>query len=64
MSLTFRLFGNILGEEIVIGVLFLILPVLIPVPMMLFSIFTSVIQAYVFALLTVVYLAGAVQSHE
>jgi F-type H+-transporting ATPase subunit a len=64
MSLTFRLFGNILGEEIVIGVLFLILPVLIPVPMMLFSIFTSVIQAYVFTLLTVVYLSGAVQAHK
>ena len=64
MSLTFRLFGNILGEEIVIAVLFLILPVLIPVPMMLFSIFTSVIQAYVFTLLTVVYISGAVQAHE
>ena len=64
MSLTFRLFGNILGEEIVIAVLFLILPVLIPVPMMLFSIFTSLIQAYVFTMLTVVYLSGAVQAHE
>ena len=64
MSLTFRLFGNILGEEIVIAVLFLILPVLIPVPMMLFSIFTSLIQAYVFTMLTVVYLSGAVQAHK
>ena len=64
MSLTFRLFGNILGEEIVIAVLFLILPVLIPVPMMLFSIFTSVIQAYVFTLLTVVYISGAVEAHK
>ena len=64
MSLTFRLFGNILGEEIVIAVLFLVLPALIPVPMMLFSIFTSVIQAYVFTLLTVVYISGAVQAHR
>jgi F-type H+-transporting ATPase subunit a len=64
MSLTFRLFGNILGEEIVIAVLFLILPVLIPVPMMLFSIFTSVIQAYVFTLLTIVYISGAVKAHK
>lgn len=64
MSLTFRLFGNILGEEIVVAVLFLILPVLIPVPMMLFSIFTSVIQAYVFTLLTVVYISGAVEAHK
>jgi F-type H+-transporting ATPase subunit a len=64
MSLTFRLFGNILGEEIVIAVLLLIMPVLIPVPMMLFSIFTSVIQAYVFTLLTVIYISGAVQAHR
>ena len=64
MSLTFRLFGNILGEEIVVAVLFLILPVLIPVPMMLFSIFTSLIQAYVFTMLTVVYISGAVQAHQ
>lgn len=64
LSLTFRLFGNILGEEIVIAVLFLILPYFVPVPMMLFSIFTSVIQAYVFAMLTVVYLSGAVQAHK
>jgi F-type H+-transporting ATPase subunit a len=63
-SLTFRLFGNILGEEIVIAVLFLILPYFVPVPMMLFSIFTSVIQAYVFGLLTVVYISGAVRAHE
>jgi len=64
LSLTFRLFGNILGEEIVVAVLFLILPVLIPIPMMLFSIFTSVIQAYVFTMLTVVYISGAVQAHK
>lgn len=64
MSLTFRLFGNMFGEEIVIAVLFMILPYFIPVPMMLFSIFTSVIQAYVFSMLTVVYLGGAVQANE
>jgi F-type H+-transporting ATPase subunit a len=64
MSLTFRLFGNILGEEIVIAVLFLILPIIVPVPMMLFSIFTSIIQAYVFVMLTVVYLGGAIQAQH
>jgi F-type H+-transporting ATPase subunit a len=63
LSLTFRLFGNILGEEIVIAVLFLVLPSFVPVPMMLFSIFTSVIQAYVFGMLTVVYISGAVRAH-
>jgi len=64
LSLTFRLFGNILGEEIVIAVFFLILPYFVPVPMMLFSIFTGVIQAYVFGMLTVVYISGAVRAQE
>jgi F-type H+-transporting ATPase subunit a len=63
-SLTFRLFGNILGEEIIIVILFLIAPLFVPVPMMLFSIFTGVLQAYIFTLLTCVYIGGAVKAHH
>jgi len=33
------LFGNILGEEIVIAILFILAPIFVPVPMMLFAIF-------------------------
>jgi len=63
-SLTFRLFGNILGEEIIIAILFLIAPLIVPVPMMLFSIFTGVLQAYIFTLLSCVYIGGAVKAHQ
>ena len=63
-SLTFRLFGNIMGEEIVISVLFIIMPLFVPVPMMLFSIFTGLLQAYIFTLLTCVYIGGAVKAHH
>lgn len=63
-SLTFRLFGNILGEEIIIAILFVISPFIVPVPMMLFSIFTGVLQAYIFTLLTCVYIGGAVKAHQ
>jgi len=63
-SLTFRLFGNILGEEIIIAILFLIAPFIVPVPMMLFSIFTGVLQAYIFTLLSCVYIGGAVKAHQ
>lgn len=63
-SLTFRLFGNILGEEIIIAILFLIAPLIVPVPMMLFSIFTGLLQAYIFTLLTCVYIGGAVKAHQ
>ncbi len=63
-SLTFRLFGNILGEEIIIAILFIIAPFIVPVPMMLFSIFTGVLQAYIFTLLSTVYIGGAVKAHQ
>lgn len=63
-SLTFRLFGNIMGEEIIIAILFVISPFILPVPMMLFSIFTGLLQAYIFTLLSCVYIGGAVQAHE
>jgi F-type H+-transporting ATPase subunit a len=63
-SLTFRLFGNILGEEIIISILFIIAPFVVPVPMMLFSIFTGLLQAYIFTLLTCVYIGGAVKAHK
>lgn len=63
-SLTFRLFGNILGEEIIIAIFFLISPFILPVPMMLFSIFTGVLQAYIFTLLSTVYIGGAVKAHQ
>ncbi|HXL03055.1 MAG TPA: F0F1 ATP synthase subunit A [Candidatus Atribacteria bacterium] len=59
-SLALRLFGNILGEEIIIAILFLLSPLFVPVPMMLFSIFTGIVQAYIFTILTVVYLSAAV----
>jgi len=63
-SLTFRLFGNILGEEIIIAILFLISPFIVPVPMMLFSIFTGLLQAYIFTLLSCVYIGGAVKAQH
>ena len=63
-SLTFRLFGNIMGEEIIISILFIVMPLFVPVPIMLFSIFTGLLQAYIFTLLTCVYIGGAVKAHK
>ena len=40
------------------------MPLFVPVPMMLFSIFTGLLQAYIFTLLTCVYIGGAVKAHE
>lgn len=60
LSLSVRLFGNIFGEELVILILFSIVPFLAPLPMMFLGIITSALQAFIFAMLTTIYLAGAV----
>ena len=60
MSLSLRLFGNIFGEELVIAILFSIIPFLIPLPMMFLGLVTGGLQAFVFVLLSIIYLQGAV----
>jgi F-type H+-transporting ATPase subunit a len=60
MSLSLRLFGNIFGEELVIIILFSIVPFLAPLPMMFLGLVTGGLQAFIFVLLSVIYLQGAV----
>jgi F-type H+-transporting ATPase subunit a len=65
LSLSLRLFGNIFGEDLVILILFSIIPFLVPVPMMFLGIITASLQALIFVLLTTIYLGGAVATeHE
>ena len=80
LSLSVRLFGNMMGEHTVIAMLLILsLPLtkLVtiggvalgpPIPLallnMAFSIFVSLIQAFIFALLAGVYIAGAIAVHE
>lgn len=61
LSLTMRLFGNIAGEDLVVVILFMLVPFLLPVPMFFLMIFTSILQAFVFMMLTMVYIAGALE---
>ncbi len=61
LSLTVRLFGNIMGEDIVLGVVLLLVPLLVPLPVFILMIFTSVIQTLVFMLLAMMYIAGALE---
>ena len=65
MSLSLRLFGNIFGEELVILIFFSLLPFLLPLPMMFLALITGGLQAFIFALLSIIYLQGAVAvEHE
>lgn len=59
VTLAMRLFGNIKGEDLVIFVLLFLVPLVLPMFMMAFAVFTSGLQTLVFALLTMVYLQGA-----
>ena len=62
LSLTLRLFGNIMGEDLVLAILlFLAGMFLAPLPMMFLAVFTSVVQAFVFTLLSMMYFAGAME---
>lgn len=61
LSLTIRLFGNIRGHEIVIGVIsFYIAQAIAPVIMMIFGILVAFIQTFVFLLLSMIYISLAV----
>lgn len=66
LSLSLRLFGNVFGEELVIIILFGIVPFLVPLPMMALGLITGGLQALIFVLLSMVYLQGAVavEHHE
>ena len=62
LSLTFRLFGNMMGHEIVLGILFALAGLfLAPLPIMGLGIFVAFVQAFVFFLLSIIYFSGAME---
>jgi len=61
LSLSIRLFGNIKGEDIVLAVILMLTPLLVPLPVFVLMIFTSLIQTVVFMILTMMYIAGAME---
>jgi len=61
LSLSMRLFGNIFGEDLVIIILFMLVPFLVPLPMFMLGLFTSLLQAYVFMMLSMIYISGALE---
>ncbi|KGF73947.1 ATP synthase F0F1 subunit A [Neosynechococcus sphagnicola sy1] len=64
LSLSFRLFGNILADELVVAVLVLLVPLFVPLPVMMLGLFTSAIQALVFATLAAAYIHEALEIGE
>jgi F-type H+-transporting ATPase subunit a len=64
LSLALRLFGNIFGEHTATGIFFMMFPFLLPWPMMGLGIFGAFLQAFIFIMLTMAYLNGAVGAEE
>jgi len=61
LSLTLRLFGNMNGHELVLMIFFGLAPFLVPLPMMLMGVLVSFIQAFVFMLLSMIYIQGSLE---
>jgi len=64
VSLTFRLFGNIEGGHIVLAVIVLLVPLLVPLPILVLKLLICFIQTLVFMLLSMMYIAGAMEEHH
>ncbi|MDR2198085.1 MAG: F0F1 ATP synthase subunit A [Deltaproteobacteria bacterium] len=65
VSLSFRLFGNVLGEDLVIAVLLMLAgQYFLPLPMMFLGLFTGFLQAYIITLLAMVYIGEALGDDE
>ena len=60
VSFSFRLFGNVFAGEVLIAVVIVFLPYVLPVPLMLFEVFVGLVQAAIFALLTLVFIKIAI----
>ena len=64
ISLSFRLFGNIKGDDLFLWVLLMLVPFIAPLPAYLLLSFSALLQTFVFMILIYVYLAGAVAMDE
>ncbi len=64
LSLSFRLFGNMYGDEMVVLVLMILVPFLIPVAGEFIVFANSILQTFIFCILTVVYISSAIEEFE
>jgi F-type H+-transporting ATPase subunit a len=63
ISLSFRLFGNVFAGEVLLAIMAFLVPYVIPLPFMFLEIFVGAIQAFIFAMLTTVFIAMALAGH-
>ncbi|MCW9089448.1 MAG: F0F1 ATP synthase subunit A [Gammaproteobacteria bacterium] len=64
IALAVRLYGNIMSGTVIVAILLSLTPYLFPVVMQLLGLLTGMIQAYIFAVLAMVYIASATSVHQ
>lgn len=64
LALAIRLFGNVMSEGLILAILLSIAPLFFPIFMQVLGLLTGLIQAYIFAILAIVYIASATQAHN
>lgn len=64
ISFTFRLFGNMFAGEVLLVAMGFLLPLIGIIPFLGIELFVGLIQAFIFAMLTLVFAATAVESHD
>lgn len=64
VSLAIRLFGNVLSTELIVLVVFMLLPLIVPLPTIGLNIFTGLLQAYIFTALAAVYISTGLEEAE
>jgi F-type H+-transporting ATPase subunit a len=64
LALAVRLFGNVISLELTALIILMIAGFLAPIPILLLHIIEAIIQAYIFGMLALIYIAGGIQSHE
>lgn len=64
LALAMRLFGNIMSLEMAALLVLLVAGLLVPVPVLMLHIVEALVQAYIFGMLALIYVAGGMQSHD
>lgn len=64
ISFSFRLFGNIFAGEVLLTVMLFLVPYLVPLPFLFLEVFVGLVQAAVFAMLTLVFMKMSVTAHD
>lgn len=64
ISLSFRLFGNVFAGEVLLGVIGFLVPWVVVLPFMGLELFVGAMQAFIFAVLTLIFLVSATMSHD